>query len=654
MLNFNKIAITLRAIRQLGIRPLLNYALYQGGLHSGYFQYKTPTIVTKNYSFPSIENINCIFPLPDSHNLNTILQDKRGTLITEAQEIVAGNMHLFGNQSVPINLKPMGTLQHWTAYELRKANLGIEDIKFIWEPARFGWSYTLGRAFLLTNRDSYAQSFWQLFKKFEELNPVNLGQNWISGQEVALRLMAMTFAACVFKNAQCTSEHKFQDLIQAIVHHAKRIPPTVFYAKAQNNNHLLTEAAALFTAGIFLKGYSEAKHWHKLGWKWFNRAINLQISDDGTYIQHSMNYHRLMLHTALWMQMIAKTIGDTLPANALEKLTFATQWLLAQIDPISGSAPNLGHNDGALILPLATAKFPDYRPVAQAASRAFLRKAFLPAGPWDELSLWLGLHSINTPAKFQKRPSSPAVLRLGNNKSWATLRVINFTDRPAHADQLHVDLWFKGFNVACDPGTYRYNASAPWDNALASTLVHNTIIIDKKDQMQRAGRFLWLDWAQARVLKHTNKEIIAEHNGYRKIHILHRRSLKQSTQSTWVIEDRLLPQYHLTAKHEFSIHWLLPDWEWEIIGNTLQFKTPFGKLKTEINWKLLYKHTEKLTLTLRLIRSGKALIGPQPEKPIFGWFSPTYGKIIPALSIRQTATLQPPIAIISKWTFLDN
>jgi hypothetical protein len=47
------------------------------------------------------------------------------------------------------------------------------------------------------------------------------------------------------------------------------------------------------------------------------------------------------------------------------------------------------------------------------------------------------------------------------------------------------------------PGTFRYTAPAPWDNSLARTLVHNTIELNHQDQMKRAGRFLWLDWAQA-------------------------------------------------------------------------------------------------------------------------------------------------------------
>ncbi len=81
--------------------------------------------------------------------------------------------------------------------------------------------------------------------------------------------------------------------------------------------------------------------------------------------------------------------------------------------------------------------------------------------------------------------------------SWGSVRAVKYQDRPAQADQLHVELWWQGINIACDPGTYRYTAPPPWNNGLARTGVHNTVMVDGQEQMIRAGRFLWLDWAQA-------------------------------------------------------------------------------------------------------------------------------------------------------------
>ena len=71
--------------------------------------------------------------------------------------------------------------------------------------------------------------------------------------------------------------------------HAKRIPPTLVYARAQNNNHLISEAVGLYYAGSLFKTLPLARQWKTLGWKWFNRAIQEQVTENGEYVQHSLN-----------------------------------------------------------------------------------------------------------------------------------------------------------------------------------------------------------------------------------------------------------------------------------------------------------------------------------------------------------------------------
>jgi hypothetical protein len=255
---------------------------------------------------------------------------------------------------------------------------------------------------------------------------------------------------------------------------------------------------------------------------------------NGEYVQHSTNYHRLMLQSALWALAVSRQAGDSFPALTRQRLA-AARWLYAHFDPLSGRAANLGHNDGAYILPLACGGFHDYRPVLQAAALAFLEKPVLPPGAWDELSLWLGIPLAEQSPTLTRLGGHTT--RLGDCRSWATLRAVQYADRPAHADQLHVDLWWQGHNVALDPGTYRYSAPAPWNNALSSSLVHNTVTIDGHDQMRRAGRFLWIHWAQGQVIETGPNQVTAEHNGYAQLGVTHRRSLARLDARRWRIND---------------------------------------------------------------------------------------------------------------------
>ncbi|MGB7876915.1 MAG: heparinase II/III family protein, partial [Anaerolineales bacterium] len=311
----SRLRIALKALRQLGFTRVASYGIYKLGLKTGQYQLLTETyrLQTEINGVPLA--IRDLFTLPDRKQLKQILgEDGQRALITQADEIVEGKFRMFGGEPDEIRLTFNQSLVHWTKYETNSQLLSnlyspVSDIKFIWEPARFGWAYTLGRAYHLTQNEIYAETFWRFFETFTDANPPNLGPHWMNGQEVAIRLMAFVWAGQVFETppisggetAAASSVERRTRLAGSVAAHAARIPPTLLYARAQNNNHLVTEAAALYTAGLALPDYPSASRWRALGWRWLNWAFRRQISDYGEYIQHSTNYHRVMLDTALWV-----------------------------------------------------------------------------------------------------------------------------------------------------------------------------------------------------------------------------------------------------------------------------------------------------------------------------------------------------------------
>jgi len=488
----------LKALFQLGPRQMFWYAVYRAGLGTGLLRRQTPTL-----RLQTAAPAKALLPTPRGGRaaLAAVLDiTARVRLMAEAEEICAGEVRLFGGPPVALRLVPPGAPLHWTDYERGRGAWGVDDIKDIWEPARFGWAYTLARAYLLSGEERFASEFWHHFETFDAANPPNTGPNWTSGQEVALRLLALLFAAGAFGEAAGSSAGRKARLAASAAEHALRLPPSLSYARAQHNNHLLSEALGLYAAGLCLGGQPQAREWLELGWRELNAAFQDQIAEDGTYAQHSVSYHRLMLHTALLADSLARREGRAWPEATLRQLSAAAAWLAVRLDPLSGACPNLGSNDGANILPLAPGDIADYRPVAQASCLAFRGRAFLPAGAWDELALWLGLSLPGGAAVLMEAPAEPTILS-DRQQARASLRAVRFSSRPSHADQLHVDIWQDGRPLTLDPGSFRYSARAPWANALAGTLVHNTLTIDGRDQMTRAGKFLWLDWAQARLLR---------------------------------------------------------------------------------------------------------------------------------------------------------
>ncbi|OGO62120.1 MAG: hypothetical protein A2030_09165 [Chloroflexi bacterium RBG_19FT_COMBO_50_10] len=107
------------------------------------------------------------------------------------------------------------------------------------------------------------------------------------------------------------------------------------------------------------------------------------------------------------------------------------------------------------------------------------------------------------------------------------------------------------------------------------------------------------------------------------------------------------------------MHWLLPDWEYELIsrpektnlpGYEIRIHSPFGwvYLKAEASSAAKTIHQVKFH-NFQLIRAGELLYGSGAVSPISGWTSPTYGDKIPALACILEISQSLPIELKSEW-----
>lgn len=669
-----RLQVLVSAVRELGLQPLIQLASYRLKLRLGYLELATRSPKPRSHASDDLE-LAFLFPVPQKDQLLSLL-DRRAVdqALSDADKVVAGQMRLFGGQLVKIRLQPPGELRHWTAYETGKISAFTEDVKFIWEPARLGWVFTLGRGYCLSGDERYPAAFWKLFEEFLAANPPYMGLNWVSAQEAGLRILALVFAWQLFQGSPQMTRERTARLAIAIADHAARIPPTLAYARAQNNNHLLSEAAGLFTAGLALPHHPRSGFWRKTGWRWFHRGLQSQIAADGAYIQHSVNYQRMVLQLSLWMHSLAVQTGRSFPPESLQRLRAATSWLGALIDRFDGRVPNLGPNDGGYIIPLSSSPFHDYRPVLQTAGRFFQGERMFDRGPWDEMSLWFGMTDFNhhsggsiqasppiSAASFSDESArqTPHILHSPDGGSWAYLRAARFRGRPGHADQLHLDLWWRGLNLAQDAGTYLYNAAPPWKNALTAGEVHNTVTVDDQDQMLRVSRFLYLNWAQAktegvkRLDERSQMEMEARHTGYHRLGVAHQRKVTALIQNRWLVEDTLLsyPERSKPQEHLACLNWLILDGDWHCIEEYghfhLSVTTPAGPVLLDL---LVKSEADQPILTgLQIVRAGKLIYGSGPVKEIWGWASPTYGEKKPALAVRLSVRGMLPVRFISEW-----
>lgn len=635
MAEINPVEKALLLLRELGLTQLTENLIYRLQINSGWMERKTPPNQLCHAPF-TIDFGREPFFFFDW--LRSSRESK--TYIEQADEIVSGQYRPFGDQLSALDFSLPQPLKHWTKYG---DTLDGRDIKTYWEPARFIWTIPLCLAYKITKDEKYPETFWRFFSTFIEANPPNLGPNWSSAQEVALRLIPWTMAGQAFEKSQVSTKERKVLLADAIWQHCRRIPSSLNYARSQHNNHWLSEALGLMIGGVHFKDTNQGQYWLKTGIREFESALLTLIDDDGTFSQHSTNYHRMLLDLALIYWRILQIKKEDLAPEIKEKLTAATLWLIGQLDQLSGRVPNLGHNDGTNLLPVGSKDYSDFRPALQAASRAFLDVDLLAVGQWDDLS---ALFNLRTPTPALTLQVSSATHRIESEQTWASLRVCSFSSRPAHADLLHTELWKDGINLAMDPGTFAYNLPAPWQNALASTLVHNTITIDDCDQFLKAGKFLWLRRVNAQLIEKKDKSISAKIHVRQPVSYEQTRSIILKDPSYFEVTDAIKFSGKESKPIKVSIQWLLPDWKYQLKENALEMAN--GKNRIHLELFAISEHAQSIPGSVSLIRGGETLIG-NCVNPIRGWVSKTYLSKDPSLSLAVEFVTEEDLQIKSIW-----
>jgi len=437
------------------------------------------------------------------------------------------------------------------------------DIKVIWELSRFDWVLAFAQR---TQRGDHAalEQLNTWLADWCQHNLPYLGPNWKCGQEASLRVLNLACAALVL---QQSAGDALASLKTLLITHLQRIAPTVSYAMAQDNNHGTSEAAALFVGGIWLDRLGEArgKRWAKRGRTLLENRVRRLITQDGTFSQYSLNYHRMMLDTLSFTQLWCIRMAEPAFSKVfLQRARAATRWLYELIDPSCGDGPNIGANDGARLLQLADTDYRDYRPTVQLAAALFMhQRAYAAVGAWDVPCRWLGIDT-DLPAAPPRQglwadDGGFAILR--RNEAMAVLRYPRFRFRPNQADALHLDLWVNGLNLLRDAGSYSYNAQPDWTAYFMGTQSHNTIQFDKRDQMPKLGRFLFAAWLKAKNVSYLADDSKAQYQA----RAAYRDRWSANHDRSLTLEPGLLAvQDRLSGARSAVLRWRLYSDAWQI------------------------------------------------------------------------------------------
>lgn len=527
-------------------------------------------IATMPFFFQSREALG-IFPLSSS---------SRDALKADYENIRAGKIQYFNHNwlsvGFPINWhhNPDSGYEypkhvHWAYIPDLSAKNG--DIKYVWEKSRFSFLYTIIRYDQHFGADSSAFVF-DLINDWIAQNPINQGPNYKCSQEISLRLLNWTFALYYYKNSPALNEASFSAILNSMRQQLIHVYKNIHFSRITvRNNHAITETLCLYLISLLFPCFSEAKKYQKVGKKYFEEEIAYQVYADGSYLQFSMNYHRVVVQLLTWALHLSEANKDPLSSTTLLRVDATLQFLYNHQDAVTGYLPNYGANDGALFFKLNQEEFLNHAPQINALSNAFTEENLYTKTDYLEDAWWYSggkldlqqVKALQRPELYEAKVGGFYVMR--HPQYFSMLRCGNHKDRPQQADANHLDIWYEGKNIVRDNGSYKYNTDADTVNYFSGTASHNTVQVGDQNQMLKGGRFIWYFWSQAKEasLKHTASFLLlhARAKVYQHLSkdIVHTRTVKQyHEEPKWEIEDEIILGNYQTTE-TFKQNWHLSE-----------------------------------------------------------------------------------------------
>lgn len=496
----------IKILNSKSLRYILFRSRYELERRSGLLVRKYPTRL-KQVTIPSLaewrEN-GCGWFFEDKETLN-VVKNKKPELREKMGHLLKGDVLFFSKTWKPLGLEydwvtnpetgyHYDANQHWTKINDFSKDAG--DIKFVWEKSRFSWLLTICRYDYHYDED-HAEFVFRQIMDWIEKNPLNCGPNYKCSQETSIRILNWLFALNFYRRSGALTEARYKTIMTSIYWQTDHVMKNINFSRiAVRNNHAITETLTLYMMGLMFPMMKGANKWKKKGKKWFEQEIDYQIEDDGTFIQDSMNYHRVVIQLLTYAIALADKHGERYSDFVYEKAYKSVNFLYQCQEPSNGWLPNYGSNDGSLFFQLSDADYRDYRPQLDALHGLLTGQKLYKDGQED--TQWLGNTIPSFREPFAKVEKQMGVIRfekagyylIRESNTLTFIRCGLFKNNGSN-DQLHIDVWYNGKNVLMDGGSYKYNTEERLVRYFAGTESHNTIMIGDNDMMQKGPRFMW-------------------------------------------------------------------------------------------------------------------------------------------------------------------
>lgn len=413
-----------------------------------------------------------------------------------AAEILAGTVRLFGTP-VEVGATPdwhgllhdpgRWPVDDWWRIDLRSGQRP-GDAKWVWELSRHQHLVVLARAVHLDPeepdlRGALERQLWSWLAAA----PPEVGVPWASNLEIALRCLAwLEILSLVGRRLDpALTGAMTRVLWHAGDHLLVELPYTL---STMPNNHLIADAVGLHALGRAFD-HPRAHRWRALGSRLLTGQCRREIRGDGSSVEESLSYHRFVIE--LLVRHVCLAGGAAAPVRGA--LGRATAFLTG-LGVLDGPVPQFGDWDAARAL-VSTGDPSDLRGTVTAAL-AVLGDGAEPEdrATHDEAAWYVGEGTPRPAARPHPASTAGGMVRVAQGPCTVFVR----SHPPGwhgHADLTSVAVAVEGRWVLGDPGTGTYNGSLAVRDHFRGAAAHGVLRLGGDEPLRPHRVFRWHDRA---------------------------------------------------------------------------------------------------------------------------------------------------------------
>lgn len=528
--------------------------------------------------------------------------------------------------------------------------------KHVWEVNRLQFLPLIALRYRQTKDNRFLEQFQELVTQWTEANPYLVGVNWYSNIEVNIRLIVWFFCWEILEASNLAEEDSEFDAfvrqiwVPTIYQHCQYSyqNPSKF---SSANNHLISEHAGLFVAASYWK-FAESAQWAAHARQGLEQEIVAQHSSQGVNKEEAAEYIQFITDFFLIPYMVAERIQQPFSQRYRQTLEHILDYIFSLMDQ-RGNIPFYGDEDDGKVVFFDNGPHNNFRSLLTSGIILFEnpewkarslgvdnKNAVLFGEAGKQVYDRVEAATIPPPSRFYPAEGH-FILRDTRDKQEVYVHLdaapLGFLSIAAHghADALSWVLHVDGHPIITDVGTYTYHTEPDWRSYFIGTLAHNTIRIDGQDQAKSTGPTMWTNHYRANVLRSetsdTHDLVVAEHNGYQRLGVTHRRSfsLNKTNHTLRIVDDIVLDR---PGKHTLDLPMHLHP--------TVSVDASDGEYKLVASEARLVVVRPDPALTLSVVRGE--------TDPILGWYSSSFQQKEPTSVLYGTCTIEQTTQLVTE------